>query len=105
MELKVLFEVITPLGFSVRVSPEYWELIVTIKHPSMAGRETEVRDALARPDEVRQSRKDTRVYLFYRARRPGRLTCAVAKRLNGEGFLITAYVTEAIKEGVRIWPR
>ena len=28
---------------------------------------------------------------------------AVAKRLNGEGFLITAYPTDAIKEGEQIW--
>jgi hypothetical protein len=30
--------------------------------------------------------------------------CAVAKRLNGEGFLITAYVTDTIKEGEHLWP-
>ncbi len=28
----------------------------------------------------------------------------VAKRLNGAGFLITADPTEAIKEGVQVWP-
>jgi hypothetical protein len=26
-------------------------------------------------------------------------------RLNGEGYLITAYQTDAIKEGVVLWPR
>jgi len=43
------------------------------------------------------------VYLFYRLERPKRWLCAVAKRLNGEGFLITAYPTDAIKEGEQIW--
>jgi hypothetical protein len=34
---EMLFEVATPLGFSVRVSRAHWEAIVTIKHPVMAG--------------------------------------------------------------------
>lgn len=29
----------------------------------------------------------------------------MAKRRNGEGFLITTYPTGAIKEGVRVWPQ
>lgn len=36
-DLDIHFEVFTPLGFSVRVTPSYWELIVTVKHPVMAG--------------------------------------------------------------------
>ena len=54
----VLFEVRTPLGFSVRVTRARWELITTAKHPVMAGRESSVRLALESPDEVRQSRTD-----------------------------------------------
>jgi hypothetical protein len=38
-----------------------------------------------------------------RSEQPGRWLCAVAKRLNAEGFLITTYPTDAIKEGERIW--
>jgi hypothetical protein len=38
----ILFEVVTPLGFSVRVTRAYWELIVTVKHPVMRGREADV---------------------------------------------------------------
>ncbi len=104
-ESELLFEVETPLGFSVRVSSRYWELIVTVKHPVMAGREPKVIEALAKPDEIRQSRKDPTVYLFYKVDRLGRWVCAVGKRLNAEGFLITAYVTESVKEGVRVWPK
>ena len=37
--------------------------------------------------------------------RPGRWICAVAKRLDGEGFLITTYPTEAIKEGEQVWSK
>jgi hypothetical protein len=100
-----LFEIVTPLGFSVRVSPAHWKLITTTKHPVMAGREAAVQEVLANPDEVRLSRADPSVYLFYKLERERRWVCAVARRLNGDGFLITAYPTDAIKEGVRIWPK
>jgi hypothetical protein len=98
-----LFEVPTPIGFRVRVSRSYWELIVTVKHPVMARRELEVKDALQGPDEVRQSRHDPTVYLFYKQTGDRRWVCAVTKRLNGEGFLVTTYPTGAIKEGVQVW--
>ena len=101
----LLFEVPTPLGFRVRVTRSYWELIITVKHPVMAGRENDVKDALENPGEIRQSRIDPAVYLFYKPERIGRWVCAVAKRLDDEGFLITAYPTDAVKEGEQIWPK
>ena len=100
-----LFEVMTPLGFQVRVTRSYWEIITKVKHPVMAGRENDVQEALANPDEIRISRRDSNVYLFYKTERASRWVCAVTKRLNGDGFLITTYPTDAIKEGERIWPR
>ena len=102
---ELLFDVLTPLGFRVRVTCAYWELIVTIKHPVMAGREQDVKETLQSPGEIRQSKSDAAVYLFYRAERVGRWVCAVAKRLNGDGFLVTAYPTDAVKEGERVWPK
>ena len=70
----------------------------------MAGKEQAVRTALETPDEVRQSRADPAVYLFYSVQHAKRSVCAVAKRRDGDGFLITAYPTDAIKEGERVWP-
>ena len=101
----LLFEVLTPLGFRVRVTRSYWELIVTIKHPVMAGREADVKETLANPSEIRVSRSAAAVYLFYKPERIGRWVCAVTKRLDGEGFLITTYPTDAIKEGEPVWPK
>ena len=100
-----LFKVQTLLDFRVHVTYSYWELIITAKHPVMAGRESAVKDTLANPDEIRQSRRDPAVYLFYKSEHIRRWVCAVARRLNGEGFLITTYPTDAIKEGVRVWPK
>jgi len=100
-----IFEVMTPLGFRVRVSHSYWQLIITVKHPVMTGREADVKETLEKPDEIRLSRSDPAVYLFYRSERKRRWVCVVTRRLNEEGFLITTYLTDAIKEGVRIWPK
>jgi len=83
----------------------YWKRIVTMKHPVMQGHEEDVRRTLENPEEIRRSRKDPTVYLFYREERPGRWICVVAKRLNDEGFVVTTYPTDKIKEGERIWNR
>jgi len=102
---ELLFEVTTPVDFTVRVTATYWDLIVTIKHPVMAWLERDVKETLENPEQIRVSRSDPKVFLFYRIQRPGRWICAVAKRLDGEGFLVTAYPTDAIKEGEYIWPK
>jgi hypothetical protein len=102
---RYLFDVLTPIGFRVHVTEAYWQLITTIKHPIMADRLADVQKALQNPDEVRQSQVDSAVYLFYKSEREKRWVCAVAKRSNGDGFLITTYPTDAIKEGKRIWPK
>ena len=83
-----LFDVLTPLGFRVRVTRTYWALIITVKHPVMAGREDDVQETLKNPDEIRVSKSDPNVYLSYQPERIGRWVCAVAKRLDGDGFLM-----------------
>jgi hypothetical protein len=40
----------TPLDFTVRVTVIYWDLIVTIKHPVMAGLESDVKETLENPE-------------------------------------------------------
>ena len=71
----------------------------------MAGREGIVKTTLENPDQVRQSRSDPQVLLFYRAEDTSRWVCAVAKRAADQGVLITAYPTDAIKEGTQVWPK
>ena len=104
-ESSILFEALTPLGFMVRVTRAYWTFITTVKHPIMAGCETEVKATLEAPGEIRRSKSDPKVYLFYRSRRNRRWVCAVTKQEGHAGFLITAYPTDAIKEGEKIWPK
>jgi len=96
------FEIFTPLGFCVRTSEEYWQKLL-IKHPDIADLEAEVIQTLTNPDEIRQSSRDPNIVLFYLTLKAKRWVVAVARRLNGDGFLITAYQTDAIKEGDLIW--
>ncbi|MBF2003246.1 MAG: hypothetical protein IGS38_21300 [Synechococcales cyanobacterium M58_A2018_015] len=56
---EILFEVTTPLGFSVRTAAEYWQFIVTIKHPVMLDRLADVQNTLSDPDEIRLSKTDS----------------------------------------------
>ncbi|MDJ0550184.1 MAG: DUF4258 domain-containing protein, partial [Microcystis sp. M49637_WE12] len=37
--------------------------------------------------------------------RPKRWLCAIIRKLNGDGFLITTYPTDAIKEGEILWQK
>jgi hypothetical protein len=59
----LLFKLATPLGFSVRSTVRYWNLIVTVKHPVMRDRLDDVKMTLSDPDEIRQSRSDPAVCL------------------------------------------
>jgi hypothetical protein len=99
---KFLFAVQTPLSFSVRTTREYWSLIQR-KHPEVVGKDTEVQQCLRHPEIIRRSTQDQAVYLFYRSIPPYHLT-VVVKRLTTEGFIITSYLTDKIKEGEAIWP-
>ena len=76
----LLFEVRAPLGFSVRVSRARWELIASMKHPVMSGQEAVVRLTLESPDEIRRSRSDGDVLLFYKPEGTRRWVCAVARQ-------------------------
>ena len=96
------FEVLTPLNFTVRTSEEYWQKLI-VKHPDIADLEAEVRQALNSPDEIHRSSRDPNLLLFYLTLKEKRWVVAVARRLNGDGFLITAYQTDAIKEGETLW--
>lgn len=102
--MDTLFSVMTPLGCVIRTTRTYWQYVVKIKHPCMAGKEEVVKEVLKNPQKICQSSMDKTVYLYYG--RTERLYCAVAKHATSkEGFLITAYPADKIKEGETIWTR
>lgn len=97
-----LFEVSSKLKRRIRVNRTYWDYIVNVKHPSMRGLEAIVKSSLTEPIEVRRSRRDPSVHLYY-GRYETKLYCwTVVKLLNAEGFVITAYLTKRMV-GDSIW--
>ena len=76
--------------------------MIVEKHEVVKGRESDFEEVLGDPSEIRRSRSDPDVFLFYKVERPGRWLCVVAKRLNG-GVIITVYPADAIKEGETVW--
>lgn len=80
-----------------------WQYIVEIKHPAMKGKEELVREILSDPAEIRMSRIDRDVFLYYK--RFDKLYCAVVRQQGNEGFLITAYPADKVKEGEVIWTK
>jgi len=101
---KILFKVKSVLAREITLKKRRWDLIALIKHPSMRSGEKEVEDALNDAFEVRKNKSDPTVFLYYK-RQNEHYVCVVAKHLNGESFVITAYKTNIIKEGELIWSR
>lgn len=86
------FEVTTPLSVRVTCSSEYWEYVVSVKHPVMRGKKDVVVATLEDPDEIRRSKIE-------------RMFCSVAKHEGPHGFLITSYPADKVKEGEVIWTK
>ncbi len=99
----IYFQCKTPLGIIVRTTKEYWERIVTIKHPSIKKYTSEAKVALRDPDQVRKSKQDKRVHLYYK--KIGKVwICVIADHMSdNEGYIITAYLTDRIKEGEKVY--
>lgn len=104
MESEIEFEVKSKLGKLISTTKAYWKIITEIKHPIMKGKQKWVMKTLAGPGIIKRSSKDRDVYLYYR-RLDDKFLCAVIKHENGTGFLITAYLTDKIKEGDIIWTK
>ena len=103
MKSEIYFSLKTPLNIEVKTTVQYWEYLVTFKHPVMKSKEDIVKAALQMPDEIRQSKMDKDVFLYYK--QFDRLYCVVVRHAGTEGFLITAYPTDKVKEGDVIWTK
>ncbi|WP_217699485.1 hypothetical protein, partial [Leptospira alexanderi] len=72
-------------------------------HPEMSGQEERIVECLLSPEQVRQSRTDERVELFYKYFADtlvgDKYLCVVIKNGIDDLFLVTAYFTDKVKEG------
>ncbi|HPD17885.1 MAG TPA: DUF4258 domain-containing protein [Planctomycetota bacterium] len=94
-------------GNDVRLTNERMAHI--LEHPEMVGLEAEVERVLRAPAEVRLSRSDDAVRLFYRfygrTLVGGKWLCVVVRYVESDAFVVTAYLTDKPKSGDVIWPR
>src|SRR5947207_941672 len=93
-------------GRWTRLTPE--RLAHIVEHPEMRGLEGQIALTVAQPELVFQSLTDSRVHLYYRSCPDtivgDKLLCVAVKLLDRDAFVLTAYLTDSIKRGVRIWP-
>lgn len=93
-------------GRSIRLTEERRAHI--LEHAEMSSMEAEIEETLARPERVVQSFSDPQAKLYYRfyfrTVVGGKYLCVVVKTLEADAFVLTAYLTDRIKNGVLLWP-
>lgn len=89
----------------IRLTDERRDHILT--HPEMRRMMEALPRTLDDPETIVLSRSDPAIGLYYRSfpRTPvtQKYMCVVVKVLVGDAFIITAYLTDTIKPGERIW--
>lgn len=92
-------------GVGIRLTDERLKHI--LGHPEMRSMEGEIGETLAHPQRVVRSRSDAEVrlyYCFYPETRVGdKFLCVVVKARAEDAFVITAYLTDKVKEGESLW--
>ena len=92
-------------GRSVRLTDERLRHI--LEHPEMADMESAMEATLREPEKVIQSRTDESVALCYRSYYGtivgDKWLCVVVKYMDDDAFIITAYLTDTVKQGDLLW--
>ena len=93
-------------GLAIRLTDE--RLAHILEHPEMVGLEDAIEATLLQPEQIVESLSDPQAHLYYRfymgTRVGDKFLCVVVKVLETDAFVLTAYLTDKIKKGVRIWP-
>ena len=78
-----------------------------LDHPEMVDMRFQLEIVLQNPEVVRQSRSDSHVYLYYRFYEQtivgAKWLCVVIKDNSDDAFIITAYLTDKLKQGLELW--
>jgi len=94
-------------GVSIRITAERMAHI--LEHPELAGMEPAIEETISTPEQVVRSQSDDKAFLYYRlyGETPAgeKHLCAVVKEGPTDSFLLTAYLTDRIKQGEMIWKR
>ena len=94
-------------GRDVRLTEERLQHI--LEHPEMSNMENALEETLRNPQLVIQSRCDemaTLNYRYYFGTKVGdKWLCVVVKYGDEDAFVLTAYLTNEPKKGLRLWPK
>lgn len=93
-------------GLAIRLTDERRAHI--LEHPEMVSMEAAIEEALQQPERVVQSFSDpaARLYdrFYFRTMVGGKFLCVIVKTLEGDAFVLTAYLTNRIEKEVPLWP-
>jgi len=93
-------------GRAVRLTDE--RLAHILEHPEMRAMDAEIEQVLRAPQLVRRSRSDMSAQLYYsfyaQTEVGGKWLCVVVKFVEGDAFVVTAYLTDRPKAGEDLWP-
>jgi hypothetical protein len=95
-------------GRKVRLTAERQHHILSA-HPEMTEWIGKVGDVLTQPEWVVQSRTDLEAELFYvwqaQTRVGEKYLCVVVVIKEDDAFVLTSYLTDALKKGRIVWPK
>lgn len=90
----------TILGKTAQLTEERKGHILA-KHPELKPYFVKIKSVLLKPEEIRKSKRDRQVLLFYRhfAKILGGKYIVVLARFNERNFILTSYITDKIMAG------
>ncbi len=96
-----IFEIVDKTGRKIRLTKERWIHITSPQslHPYVVNYLEEIQDALINPTIIISHRFDNNKSNYYRYLKERKVYLLVAvKYLNGEGFVLTAFITPHIRK-------
>jgi len=98
----IIFEIEDKTKRKIKLTLER-KVHMVLRHPEIDGFDL-FESALTNPELIKTSTYDEKVLLYYKdVSKEYKYLVLVVKILNGEGFILTAYTTNAVKEGKLIW--
>jgi hypothetical protein len=93
-------------GMRIRLTDE--RLAHVEEHPEMLSGKEFIAGTLSNPESVVQSLSDPSARLYYRLCKQtsvgDKYLCVVVK-MSQDPFIVTAYMTDAVKKGTLLWPK
>src|SRR3989337_2148043 len=103
---QVVFEVVSKFSKKITLTKNGYGH-VSERDPEVSGEVEQMRETLVKPQTIRKSMYDTKVWLFYRLfpKTPvsEKYLMVGVRVFNDEGLVITTYFTDKIKMGEEVW--